>query len=152
MKERNCQWRINSFATGSEGKFIQQLNPAWLHFHLRAFFPWREVFMKKLKTGGMHSALGRGWTLWVFWHFVTTKQISNLPSDSSTSSEHQIPNTKYLWQKDWTQTSLSGTIIKMLFVLQMARILGNCAPALDYSQEARKLWAKLGVISCLMYF
>ena len=32
----------------------------------------------------------------------------------------------------------------MLFVLQMARILGNCAPALDYSQEARKLWAKLG--------
>ena len=27
---------------------------------------------------------------------------------------------------------------------QMARILGGCAPALDYSQEAKKLWAKLG--------
>ena len=26
----------------------------------------------------------------------------------------------------------------------MARILGGCAPALDYSQEAKKLWAKLG--------
>ena len=28
--------------------------------------------------------------------------------------------------------------------MQMARILGGCAPALDYSQEAKKLWAKLG--------
>ena len=26
----------------------------------------------------------------------------------------------------------------------MARILGGCAPALDYSQEAKKLWEKLG--------
>ena len=26
----------------------------------------------------------------------------------------------------------------------MARIVGGCAPALDYSQEAKKLWAKLG--------
>ena len=29
-------------------------------------------------------------------------------------------------------------------LVQMARILGGCAPALDYSQEAKKLWAKLG--------
>ena len=33
----------------------------------------------------------------------------------------------------------------LIFTLvQMARILGGCAPALDYSQEAKKLWAKLG--------
>ena len=34
--------------------------------------------------------------------------------------------------------------IQIFTLVQMARILGGCAPALDYSQEAKKLWAKLG--------